>query len=308
MKRPRIVVIGSANTDMVVRLTRIPKPGETVGDGLFSRSQGGKGANQSVAASRAGGDVTLVACVGEDPFGQAAINSLAQEGIHVEHVHLITGTPTGVALITVDRLGENSISLAPGANERLSPAHIDAAESCMAKADMILIQLEVPFETAMYAIRAADRLKVPVLLNPAPARELSTEILQKVDTLVVNTPEAALLCKRPLKKQEDRVKAAEYLHQQGAKRVVISMGARGVTVLEDGHTDVVPAFPVTPVDTTGAGDVLCGVLALRLASGDSMPVALRAASAAASISVTKQGAQSSAPDRLMIYNFLDLHG
>lgn len=293
---------------MVVRLPRIPKIGETVGEGIFSKSQGGKGANQSVAASRAGGDVTLVACVGEDPFGQGAINSLAQEGIHVEHMHVIRGVPTGVALITVDRFGENATSLAPGANERLSPAHIDAAESCLADAEMILIQLEIPFETAMYSIRAAHRLGIPVLFNPAPARELPRDIIKMVDTLVVNTAEAALLCKMSMKKPSDRATAARYLHSLGARRVVISMGAKGVLMMDEGEIHTIPAFPVIPVDTTGAGDVICGTLALRLAHGDTMKDAMRFASAAASLSVTKHGAQSSAPERLMIHNFLELHG
>lgn len=308
IKRPRIVIIGSANTDMVVRLPRIPKPGETVGEGLFSRSQGGKGANQCVAAARAGGDVSLIACVGADPFGQGAINQLAQEGIHVEHIHVISGTPTGVALITVDRFGENAISLAPGANERLSPAHIDAAEARFAEAAMVLVQLEIPFDTACYAIRKAHSLGVPVLFNPAPAREMPREILALVDTLVMNSLEAGLICKRPLNRHEDRIQAAQQLRSMGARRVVISMGARGALLSDEAGTEIIPSFPVTPVDTTGAGDVLCGTLAVRLADGDTMRQAMRFASAAASLSVAKSGSQTSAPERLMIRNFLELHG
>ncbi len=307
MKQPRIVVVGSSNTDMVVRLARIPAPGETVGEGIFSRSQGGKGANQAVAAARAGGDVTLIACVGDDPFGNGAVNVLAQEGIHVDHIQLVRGTPTGVALITVDRHGENAISLAPGANQRLSPAHIDAAESCIAKADYLLVQLEIPFETAIYAIKTAARLGTKILLNPAPAREIPGNLLHMVNTLVVNVPEAAILCGLPVHKRPEARKAASFLYEKGAQQVVVSMGANGAMAMKNGEVFQVPSFPVNTVDTTGAGDVLCGTLGLRLALGDSFKEALRFASAAASLSVTRTGAQAAAPERLAIHNFLDLN-
>lgn len=250
----------------------------------------------------------MIASVGDDPFGQSAINALAQEAIHVEHIHLMPDTPTGVALVTVDRNGENTISLAPGANERLSPAHIDAAESCLSSADMILIQLEIPFETVLHSLRVAKRLEKPVLLNPAPARELGPEVLAMIDTLVVNTPEAAILCKHKLKTLDDLQQAAYELSAKGVPRVVISMGAKGAVYLEKGQFGIQASFPVSPVDTTGAGDTLCGALALRLASGESLASAMQFASAAASISVSKPGAQKSAPERLAIMNFLELHG
>lgn len=307
MKRPRIVIIGSCSTDMSVRLRRIPGPGEIVGDGVFANSQGGKGANQAVAAARAGGDVTLIACVGDDAFGSGAINALAQEGVHVDHIHLTKLAPTGVALISVDLAGENSISLAPGANHYLSPAHIDEAESCLAQADAILIQLEIPYETVMYAIHAAKRLGVPVLLNPAPAREMPHSILHLVDVVVVNRTEAAILCGPGTQPDQEIEKIAEILEAKGIRKLVISNGSAGVYARKNGIGKAIPAFAVSAIDTTGAGDVLCGTLGLRIAQGNSFWESLNFAMAAASLSVMKPGGQASAPERLAIHNFLEMN-
>lgn len=307
MKRPRIVIIGSCSTDMSVRLRRIPGPGEIVGEGVFANSQGGKGANQAVAAARAGGDVTLIACVGDDALGSGAINALAQEGVHVDHIHLSKLAPTGVALISVDYQGENSISLAPGANQYLSPAHIDSAESCISKADVVLVQLEIPYETAIYAIRTAKRLGVPVLFNPAPAREIPHPILALVDVVVVNRMEAAVLCGPGTHPTHGIDSIAETLEGKGIRKMVISMGSKGVYARKHGIAKTIPAFQVSAVDTTGAGDVLCGTLGLRIAQGKSFWESLSFAMAAASLSVTKYGAQASAPERLAIHNFMEMY-
>ncbi len=307
MKRPRIVIIGSCSTDMSVRLRRIPGPGEIVGEGVFANSQGGKGANQAVAAARAGGDVTLIACVGDDAFGSGAINALAQEGVHVDHIHLSKLAPTGVALISVDYQGENSISLAPGANQYLSPAHIDEAESCIANADIVLIQLEIPYETAVYAIRAAKRLEVPVLFNPAPAREIPHSVLQMVDAVIVNRTEAAVLCGPGTQSSQSIESIATTMESKGIRKMLISLGSKGVYARKHGIGKAISAFPVTAVDTTGAGDVLCGTLGLRIAQGNSFWESLNFAMAAASLSVMKHGAQASAPERLAIHNFMEMN-
>lgn len=307
MKGPRLVVIGSCNTDMSVNVRRIPAPGETVGEGTFHNTQGGKGANQAVSAARAGGDVTLVACVGEDAFGLAAVNTLAQEGVHVDHIHQTAVSPTGVALITVDNDGENCIALAPGANQHLCPAHIDEAESCISRADFALIQLEIPYETAVYAIQTAKRLNVPVLFNPAPAREIPGSVLCDVNVLVVNQAEAAIVAGLDPSHPHSVERVAELLEEKGVNKVVISLGKNGVYARKNNIGRQIPAFPVEAVDSTGAGDVLCGSLCLRLAQGDSFWEALTFSMAAASLSVTRAGAQSSAPERLAIHNFLELN-
>lgn len=292
---------------MSVKLRQIPTPGETIGDGVFHNTQGGKGANQAVSAARAGGDVTLIACVGEDAFGLAAVNTLAQEGVHVDHIHQSAMAPTGVALITVDQAGENCIALAPGANKYLSPAHIDEAESCIGKADFILIQLEIPFETAEYAIRTAKRLQVPVLFNPAPAREIPASLLKDIDVLVVNKQEAAIVAGLHSSENHPVERIADVLEEKGVNKMVISLGKDGVYARKNNIGQQIPAFKVEAVDSTGAGDVLCGSLSLRLALNDTFWEALTFSMAAASLSVTRQGAQASAPERLAIHNFLELN-
>ncbi len=291
----RVLVAGSANTDMVVRVPRIPRPGETVLGGAFAMAAGGKGANQAVAAARAGARVTFVARVGDDLFGRQALDGFARDGIETRFVRATPGAATGIALITVDGRGENSISVASGANALLAGADIEAAAEAFGAADIVLLQLESPLETVAAAARAAKDKGVPVILNPAPARELGDGLLSLVAVLTPNEHEAALLTGIAVRDGAGAREAARRLRARGPATVVVTLGERGVYASSDGFEGHLPAFPVEPVDTTAAGDVFNGALAVALAEKRPLPQALRFAQAAAAISVTRPGAQPSAP-------------
>ncbi|MBM3305386.1 MAG: ribokinase [Candidatus Aminicenantes bacterium] len=299
-----ILVIGSSNIDMIIRVPRIPRPGETVLGGKFAMAPGGKGANQAVAAARAGGSVTFVTRVGDDLFGHEAVRNFEGDGIDVRFVGVDRGAPTGVAMINVDGKGENSISVASGANARLSPADIEEAGGSLAAADIVLLQLESPLETVEAAARMAKERGVPVVLNPAPARPLGDGLLEAVSVLTPNESEAAALAGFEVLDEADAKRAAARLRARGPGLVVVTMGRRGAYALGDGFEGLMPAFRVAPIDTTAAGDVFNGALAVALAEKMSLADALRFAQAAAAISVTRPGAQPSAPTRAEIEAFL----
>lgn len=298
-----IVVIGSSNTDMIVQAARIPRPGETVLGGAFSTAPGGKGANQAVAAARAGGDVVFVARVGEDMFGERAVEGFRADGLDVSRITVDLDAPSGVALIMVDDAGENSIAVAPGANGRLSPDDIEAASDAITGASLVLMQLEIPIGTVRAAAETARAAGVPVILNPAPAQTLDTELLGLVDIITPNETEAELLTGIAITHDDSIRAAAEALHRDGIGTVLITLGARGVYVSSPEFTGVVEGFPVKAVDTTAAGDVFNGVFAVMLAEGKSLQEAAHFACAAAALSVTKLGAQPSAPVREEIETF-----
>ena len=304
----KIVVIGSSNTDMILKVEHIPKPGETVIGGTFSTAAGGKGANQAVAAARAGADVTFVARVGTDMFGIQAIEGFVKDNINVNHVLKDTDQPSGVALIFVDDKGENSIAVASGANGKLSPADIYAVREAIAEADVVVMQLETPLDTISEAVAIADQAGVKVILNPAPAQPLDEEILSKVSVLTPNETEAEMLTGITVKGDADVRKSAEVLRKKGIGTVAITLGPRGVFVNGGGLNELVPGFEVETVDSTAAGDVFNGALAVALAEGKSLNDAVRFANAAGAISVTKLGAQPSAPTRQEIVAFLEGHG
>lgn len=304
----KIVVIGSSNTDMILKVEHIPKPGETVIGGTFSTAAGGKGANQAVAAARAGADVTFVARVGTDMFGIQAIEGFVKDNINVNHVLKDADQPSGVALIFVDDKGENSIAVASGANGKLSPADIYAVREVIAEADVVVMQLETPLDTISEAVAIADQAGVKVILNPAPAQPLDEEILSKVSVLTPNETEAEMLTGFTVKGDADVRKAAEVLRKKGIGTVAITLGPRGVFVNGGGLNELVPGFEVETVDSTAAGDVFNGALAVALAEGKSLYDAVRFANAAGAISVTKLGAQPSAPTRQEIVAFLEGHG
>ena len=300
----RIVVVGSSNTDMIVKLPHLPKPGETVSGGAFSTAAGGKGANQAVAAARAGAEVSLVARVGDDSFGEQAIAGFVGDGIDVRHVTRDSASPSGVALIFVDDGGENCIAVAPGANATLTPEDVDAASELITGADVLVMQLETPIESVERAAALAREHGVRVILNPAPARPLSDEILGNVSILTPNESEAELLTGIQVSDDEGAAAAARALVARGVDTVILTLGSRGAYVFESDSGELVPGFEVEAVDTTAAGDVFNGSLAVGLAEGKPFAEAVRFANAAAALSVTKLGAQPSAPTRSEIETFL----
>jgi ribokinase len=300
----KIVVLGSSNTDMIINLERIPKPGETVLGGAFSMAGGGKGANQAVAAARAGGDVALIARVGKDIFGDQAVRGFREAAIDVDFVIRDEKAPSGVALIFVDREGENCIAVASGANARLSPGDVRRAERIIAGADILLMQLETPLETVRLAAEIASANAVRIILNPAPARPLPDDILRNVSILTPNEIEAGMLTGEAAGTDAEAVKVAQILRGRGVDTVVLTLGARGAYVAGRDFEGMVPGFKVKPVDTTAAGDVFNGALAVALSGDARLQDAVRFANAAAAISVTISGAQTSAPHREDIDRFL----
>lgn len=289
-----ICVVGSVNADLVIRVATLPRPGETVLGGSFSSVHGGKGANQAVAAARAGAATTIVARVGDDPLGTAALGALAAEGIDVSHVATTPACATGVALILVDGRGENSIAVAGGANDRLSPDDVERARRAIEAADVLLVQLEVPLETVVRAVAIARAAGRTVVLNPAPARPLPEDLLAAVDVLTPNETEAETLAAAPA---ADAPSLCRGLLGLGCRAVVLTRGAAGAVVATPSGSVPVPAVPVTAIDTVAAGDVFSGCLAVALAEGSDLVAACRFAAAAAAISVTREGAQASAPRR-----------
>lgn len=292
-----IVVLGSTNTDMVIKSARIPAPGETILGGRFLMNPGGKGANQAVAAARLGGGVAFVAKVGDDLFGREAKALFATEGVCTDYVLTDPREPSGVALIMVDARGENCIAVASGANGALSPGDIAVARGAIETAGVLLMQLETPVETVLCAARWAAAKGVTVILNPAPACALPAELFACLSLITPNESEAELLTGVKVTDEATAQAAAAALCAKGVGRVVITMGAQGAYVYESGRGTFVPAFPVQAVDTTAAGDVFNGALAVALTEELPLAEAVRFAAKAASISVTRMGAQSSAPRR-----------
>lgn len=299
-----IVVVGSSNTDMIIKVPHVPVPGETIIGGTFSTAAGGKGANQAVAAARAGGDVTFVARVGEDMFGQKAKDGFAKDNINVDHVLNDKDAPSGVALIFVGEDGENSIAVASGANANLSPSDVEAASDAISSADILIMQLETPLETVQKAAMIASENGVKVILNPAPACELSDDILSHVSILTPNESEAELLTGIKVESEKDAAAAADALMAKGIETVVVTMGPKGAFVVTADAKELVGGFSVKAVDATAAGDVFNGTLAVAMAEGKPLEDAVRFANAAAALSVTKLGAQPSAPTRQEIEKFL----
>lgn len=299
MNRKKIVVIGSCNTDMVIKSERLPVPGETILGGTFLMNPGGKGANQAVAAARLGGDVTFVCKTGNDLFGDQSETLYRAEGIDTSYVFRDPEAPSGIALITVDRDGENCIVVAPGANNCLLPADVDRAREAVEGADMLVMQLEVPIETVEYAARMAHARGVRVVLNPAPApaQPLPDDLLRHVDMLIPNRSEAEILTGVPVTDWATAERAAAALRAKGVRTVLLTLGADGVLIAGDAGYIRVPAFKVEAVDTTAAGDTFCGAFCVALAEGMDLRRAAVFASKASSIAVTRMGAQASVPLR-----------
>jgi ribokinase len=293
----KILVIGSSNTDMVIKTNHFPAPGETILGGRFLMNAGGKGANQAVAASRLGGVVTFIGKIGDDIFGKQAVQQLEDEGINVDFVAVDLEHPSGVAMITVDSKGENSIVVAPGSNGTLSPADFEKAVTQLDESEFVLMQLEIPIPTVEYIAQKAAQRQKKVVLNPAPAAELSDELLQNLYMVTPNETEAELLTGIKVTGENSALKAATVLHEKGVEIVIITMGAAGAFLLADGKSEVIRAPKVEAVDTTAAGDTFNGSLLVALSEGKSIQDSIAFANKAASISVTRIGAQSSVPFR-----------
>jgi len=307
MPKPRVLVVGSSNADMVLGVQRLPQPAETVLGDRFAIKPGGKGANQAVAAARAGARVSFVARVGRDAFGAQALAGLRAEGVDVAGVVVDPATPTGVAMICVDRKGQNAIAVAPGANERLEPRDLERIDHLVRGADIIVAQLEVPVETVGALAALAHKAGRPLIVNPAPARKLPGSLLRQVAVLTPNEAEAGSLTGIVVTTRAAAVAAADKLMATGVGAVVITRGRRGAFVAGPGLRCFVRAHPVTATDSTGAGDVFNGALAVALGEGLPLLESVHFANAAAAISVTRLGAQDSAPRRREIETWVRQH-
>ncbi len=292
-----ITIVGSANVDLIASVPVLPTPGETVLGTSLLRAPGGKGGNQAVAAARAGSAVAFIGRVGSDEYGKALLQAMEAAGVGIQHVTVDPAHPTGLALITVDARGENEIVVIPGANGAVSQEDVEAARETLAASSHVLLQLEIPLETVRYVAGIAPESHTRVILNAAPAQPIDPKILRNVDILVANEHEIATLAGMGM--PIDPATCASLLTSTGVKAVVLTLGAEGVTIIQPGETNVeIPAFPVTAVDSTGAGDTFVGNLAHALDTGQSLIEAARFASAAAAFSVQKRGAQPSMPNRL----------
>jgi len=304
MDTPNIVVVGSSNTDMIIKTEKIPSPGETVLGGEFTIAAGGKGANQAVAAARAGGRVCLVACVGDDMFGAQALEGFVRDRIDTEYVFKDRQRPSGCALICVDKEGENSIAVASGANAGLTPEHIDLAKDKIISAEILIMQLETPLDTVKHTALLAYENGVTVILDPAPAQPLEDDFLKHISILTPNESEAELLTGIAVEDENSAARAAGTLLAKGVDAVLITLGSRGTFTATENTREMTEAFQVAAVDSTAAGDVFNGALAVSLSEKTPLPDAVRFANAAAALSVTKLGAQPSAPLRMEIEEFL----
>ncbi|MBW3696153.1 ribokinase [Vibrio sp. T187] len=300
----QLIVLGSVNADHVLQVPSFPRPGETLVGGNYQVIPGGKGANQAVAAARLNADIGFVACVGDDPFGINIRQDFAKDGINIDGVIVAEGTPTGIAMIQVSASGENSICLSAEANDKLTSAQIEPHLEKIRNAKYLLTQLETPIEGIEYAARVAKDNKTNVILNPAPARPLSDALLSCVDVITPNETEAEVLTGITVTDNESAQQAAHKLHLKGIEIVMITLGAKGVWLSQNGRGELIPGFRVDATDTTAAGDTFNGAFVTGLMEDMPIEDAIRFAHAAAAISVTRFGAQTSIPNREETDTFL----
>jgi len=303
--KPKIVVVGSSNMDLVVKSPRIPAMGETILGEDFIMTPGGKGANQAVAAAKLGAEVYFIAKLGDDVFAEQSLNNLKKEAVNTKYVTQIKEAPSGVALITVDDAGNNVIVVAPGANQKLSAEDVKEAESDISSSGALVAQLEVPLKTVEFAAQLANDSGVPFILDPAPAQKLSPALLKMVDVLTPNETEAQILTGIEVTSNRDSARmASENLLECGAKAVILTMGAKGFLLATNDRTEFVPAIKADAVDATAAGDAFTGALAFGLAGGRKLFEAALFAGHVAALSVTKMGAQSSMPTAEEVESFM----
>jgi len=296
-KRNRVLVVGSANMDMVVRCDRFPHPGETIFGSAFATFPGGKGANQAVCSAKLGGDVAFMGRMGKDIFCERLSANMKREGVGLEHLLIDPLEPTGTALITVDCSVQNEIIVVPGSNMKLRPEDILSHRAAFAGAAIVLLQLEIPLDTVMQAAALARQNSVAVVLNPAPARALPEELFRMVDYITPNETEAELLTGIPVTDQASAERAARALLRRGVQNVIITLGSAGCLLVNHRQTEAFPAQPVQAVDTTAAGDAFNGALAYALAGGSPLDEAIVLANTVAGYAVTKHGAQTAMPTK-----------
>jgi ribokinase len=293
----RIIVIGSSNTDMVIKTEKLPEPGETILGGVFLMNPGGKGANQAVAAARLGGKVTFITKRGNDLFGNQAVGLLMREGIDTQYIIKDPELPSGVALITVDSAGENSIVVAPGSNGNLSVEDIQQEVFENKKFGILLLQLEIPIATVEYSAIKATENGIKVILNPAPACKLPDNLLKNTWLITPNETEAEAITGVEITDITSAEHVAGLIQERGVKNVIITLGEMGAFIKSETYTGLIPGVKVNPVDTTAAGDVFNGALAVSISEGKELMDSVIFANKAAAISVTRMGAQASAPYR-----------
>jgi ribokinase len=300
----KITVVGSSNVDLLMKMSRLPELGETITDGEFVQVYGGKGANQAVGAARAGAAVTFVNAVGDDAYTERMVANYEDDGIDTSHIFHETGIASGHALIMIGEAGNNYLAVAPGANYCLTPERVDEARAAIEGADMLVLQNEIPVESTERAMQIAHTAGVPILFNYAPASTFPRRQLDYRPILVVNETEARSVTGREVTDRASAEKVAPQLVEMGCRMAIITLGAGGSVAATADGLHFQPAFPVEAVDTTAAGDVFCGSLAVALSEGQVLPAALRFASAAAALAVTVLGAQPSAPTREAIEELL----
>jgi ribokinase len=304
MSKPRITIIGSSNTDMVVKADHLPVPGETILGGTFFMNAGGKGANQAVAVARLGGNATFICKTGNDIFGRQSIQLFKEEGIDTSCLVSDSDNPSGVALISVDKQGENCIVVASGANATLKPADIETSLEIIMGSSQIMMQLEIPVATVAYIAEKAFKKNIPVILNPAPACALPDEVLNYVDIITPNETEAEMLSGIKVFDTESAKAAAKKIRDRGVKTVIITLGSKGALVLHEDKYSIIPTQEVDAVDTTAAGDVFNGALVVALSEGLDILKATAFGCMAASLSVTRSGAQASIPRKIELEDFI----
>ncbi len=304
----KLVVLGSINADHILNLESFPAPGETVTGNQYQVAFGGKGANQAVAAGRSGASIAFIACTGDDDTGERVRQQLVSDNIDIAPVSVVAGESTGVALIFVNAEGENVIGIHAGANAALSIERVQAQRDLIADASALLMQLESPVESVLAAAKIAHENHTTVVLNPAPARLLSDELLSLVDIITPNETEAEKLTGIRVENDEDAARAAKALHDKGIGTAIITLGSRGVWASVNGEGRRVPGFKVKAIDTIAAGDTFNGALVTALLEGKAMDDAIRFAHAAAAIAVTRKGAQPSVPWRNEIDEFISQQG
>jgi len=299
-----IAVVGSSNTDMVIKTERLPAPGETILGGNFFMNAGGKGANQAVAAARLNGNVFFIAKIGNDIFGKNAMELFNNEGINTDHILTDQKNPSGIALITVDANGENCIAVASGANAFLFEDDLRNAQKILEQAHVILMQLEIPVSTVEYVAEIAYQNNKKIILNPAPACKLSDELLKKIYIITPNEKESEMLTGIIIQDIDSAKQAAKLLSKKGIEIVIITLGSNGALIYNNKEFFLIPTLAVDAIDTTAAGDVFNGALAVAISEQKNIVEAVQFANCAAAISVTKLGAQASAPHRNEVEIFM----